>query len=444
MPWAATTEEFLEKSKHNILAPVPGQKRTLIANLLYGTADLLTEDEALEYKTGRFQDNAQWIERGYLVEPEAEAAFYKDAYLTFIEEQAREELQIFFVPTYACNFGCDYCYQDQYESTPALDAEAVMDAFFAYIDKTFAGKKKYLTLFGGEPLLPGARAKEDIRHFLDAASARGLETAVVTNGYHIEFYIDILKKARIREVQVTLDGLEAVHDQRRPLKGGGKTFSKIVEGIDLLLDAGIPVNLRMVLDRENIDQLYPLARLAAKRGWTENSLFKTQIGRNYELHHCSRAPDRLYSRLDLYRDVVEQIKKHPEILSFHAPAFHFVRQLKETGEMPLPNFDACPGAKSEWAFDCSGHIYSCTATVGKKDEALGTFYPDVSLNEDAVFDWQDRNVPAVSECRVCEARLVCGAGCASLAKNRTGRLLAPDCRPVAELAALGVSVYFSE
>lgn len=434
----------MEKSKHNLFAPVPGQKRTLIANLLYGTADLLTEDEALEYKIGRFQDEAQWIERGYLVDPKAEDAFYKDAYLTFLAEQVREEIQIFFAPTYACNFGCNYCYQNQYEGTPVWDTAAVIDAFFTYIDKTFAGKRKYLTLFGGEPLLLGARAEEDIRRFLDAASARGLETAVVTNGYHIDFYIDILKKARIREVQVTLDGLETVHNQRRPLNGGGKTFSKIVEGIDLLLAARIPVNLRMVLDKENIDQLYPSALFAAERGWTDNSLFKTQIGRNYELHHCSRTPEHLYSRLDLYRDIVAQIKKHPEILRFHAPAFHFVRQLKETGEMPLPNFDACPGTKSEWAFDCSGHIYSCTATVGKKDESLGTFYPETALNEDAVFAWQDRNVPAVLECRSCEARLVCGAGCASLAKNRTGRLLAPDCRPIAELAALGVSVYFPE
>jgi uncharacterized protein len=145
----------------------------------------------------------------------------------------------------------------------------------------------------------------------------------------------------------------------------------------------------------------------------------------------------------LYRDIAEQLRADPSILKFHAPQFHFAKHLKETGKLPPPNFDACPGTKTEWAFDYKGHIYSCTATVGKIDESLGTFYPEVSLNEVAVFEWQDRNVPAVAECASCNARLICGAGCASLAKNQNGRLISPDCRPIAELAALGMSVYFS-
>ena len=434
----------MEKSKHNLFAPIPGQKGYLIANPLSGSADVLTDAEAAEYESGEFQSPETWADRGYLTDPAEEDARYKRAYLSFLEAQEKEEIQIFYVPSYSCNFGCDYCYQEPYENEAATDKNEVMDAFFAYIDRAFAGRAKYLTLFGGEPLLPSASARGAVQRFLDKARDRSLETAVVTNGYHAASYIDILKKAAIREVQVTLDGTVEVHDARRPLKGGGKTFSKIVEGVDLLLEAGISVNLRMVLDRENIGELYLLAQFSAERGWTDNPLFKTQIGRNYELHHCNRSPNRLYTRLDLYRDIAAEIKAHPDILKFHAPAFHFAKHLKDTGEMPPPNFDACPGAKSEWAFDYTGRIYSCTATVGKTDEALGTFYPEVRLDEAAIFEWQDRNVPAIPECTSCAARLVCGAGCGSLAKNRTGRLHGPDCRPVAELAAVGVSVYFKE
>jgi uncharacterized protein len=70
-------------------------------------------------------------------------------------------------------------------------------------------------------------------------------------------YIDILKTASIREIQVTLDGKGSVHDARRFLKGGGATFDKIVEGIDACLQNGLPVNLRMVVDKENISGLIP-------------------------------------------------------------------------------------------------------------------------------------------------------------------------------------------
>ncbi len=432
------------KSNHNLFVAIPGRDGYLIANPLYGTADLISSGEASEYEAGVFSDETSWASRGYLVDPEAEEARYKEAYLDFIKEQEEDEIQIFFVPTYACNFGCDYCYQDQYANADAEERDRVQDAFFSYIDKAFVGRRKYLTLFGGEPLLPGESARRSIEGFLAAAAARGLETAVVTNGYHVDKYIDLLGQSAIREVQVTLDGVGEAHDRRRPLKGGGGTFDQIVRGVDLLLERQIPVNLRMVLDRENIGELPRLAAFADARGWTGHPKLKTQIGRNYELHHCSRMPDKLYTRLELYRDIADQIRQHPEILEFHAPAFHFAKHLRDTGEMPPPNFDACPGAKSEWAFDYTGRIYSCTATVGKVDEALGTFYPEVALDEEAVFAWQDRNVPAVPECRACEARLVCGAGCASLAKNTTGRLDAPDCRPVAALAALGVSLYFTQ
>ena len=53
-----------------------------------------------------------------------------------------------------------------------------------------------------------------------------------------------------------------VHNNRRFLKGGGDTFKNIVKGIDACLDEKIDVNLRMVIDRDNIDSLAGLALYA--------------------------------------------------------------------------------------------------------------------------------------------------------------------------------------
>ena len=72
----------------------------------------------------------------------------------------------------------------------------------------------------------------------------------MTNGYSLENYIDILKGRSIREIQVTLDGTEEVHNKRRFLKGGDGTFEKIVKGVDACLENKITVNLRMVIDKE--------------------------------------------------------------------------------------------------------------------------------------------------------------------------------------------------
>ncbi|MBN2339834.1 MAG: radical SAM protein [Deltaproteobacteria bacterium] len=434
---------MLKKSKYNILLPLKNSEKKMIANSLYGTADILDTDEITAYRENRF-DTPIWMERGYAVDPESEQQEFQRQYMNFLDERDSDEIQLFFVPTYACNFGCEYCYQYEYTPSKIETTTSVVDAFFAYVEKEFAGKRKYCTLFGGEPLLPSDAHQRVIAYFLTEADKRNLETAIVTNGYHLSAYLPVLQNARIREIQVTLDGMRDIHNRRRPLKNGSGTFDEIVAGIDQLLEANISVNLRMVVDRSNINDLPKLAQFAIDKGWTSSSLFKTQLGRNYELHSCQKNSEALYSRVQMYADLADLIDTYPHILQFHKPSFHFVKALHENGELPAALFDSCPGCKTEWAFDYQGKIFSCTATVGKADEQLGTFYPTVSKQEETILEWQDRDILAIDKCRECHLALVCGGGCGSLAKNSNGALHTPDCRPVQEIAEIGAGAYFSD
>jgi uncharacterized protein len=271
-----------------------------------------------------------------------------------------------------------------------------------------------------------------------------LEVCFVTNGYTLVEYIDILKQGLIREIQITMDGTEAVHNSRRFLKGGAGTFDKIVEGIDACIANNLTVNLRMVIDRENIENLSDLAQFAIDKGWTKTPFFKTQIGRNYELHHCQSSEDKLFTRISLYEKLYGLTKIYPHILEFYKPAYSISKFLSENGTMPDPLFDSCPACKTEWAFDYTGKIYSCTATVGKSDESLGTFYPEVILIQDIIRQWESRDVTTIPECKSCPVQLACGGGCGSVAKNKNGSICSPDCRPVKELLELGFAAYFNE
>ena len=435
-------------SSHNIYSRIAGSDSGFIVNLLTGAADILSPEEFRQLEdyaatgTGTRDFIGELESRGYLLDEMAEKQLYRAKYLDFIDSRETDEVQLFFVPNYSCNFACTYCYQDEYAVQHQPLSYEVIDAFFAYVEKEFAGRDKYLTVFGGEPLMGSVRQKELIAYFLYQANALGLEVCFVTNGFTLAEYMEILRDARIREIQVTLDGVGPVHDARRFLKGGNPTFDKIIDGIDACLANEIPVNLRMVIDRENIGNLPELARFAIDRGWTGHPLFKTQIGRNYELHHCQASPDKLFSRIALYQSIHGLIEEHPHILEFYKPAFSVSKFLAENGELPSPLFDSCPACKTEWAFDYTGQIYSCTATVGKEGESLGTFYPVVERNEAAINDWQDRDVTAISGCAGCSLQLACGGGCGSVAKNRTGTVCSTDCRPVRELMELGFATYF--
>ena len=296
-------------------------------------------------------------------------------------------------------------------------------------------------MFGGEPLLPGGKSKSVILNIINKSIRENIDLSFVTNGYTLTDYITILKKGNIREIQVTLDGLEDMHNKRRAYKNGEGTFNEIVKGIDAVLDAKIPVNLRIVMDKENINELPLLAEFAKKKEWTKNPIFKTQIGRNYELHFCQKNQNKLYDRLSIYRDIYKLVKEYPVILEFHKPAFSISRFLFDNGELPEPLFDSCPGCKTEWAFDFTGNIYSCTATVGKPGESLGTYYPLETKKDEIINEWEERDVTVIPECRDCNLQLACGGGCASAAKNKSGRLHSPDCRPVKDLMSLGISLY---
>ncbi|MEK7706185.1 MAG: radical SAM protein [Myxococcota bacterium] len=430
----------MNPSRHNILTRLHDRDEHLVVNLLSGHADLLSETEAAGLGGGA-SASPELVGHGYVVDAEQETKVYRQRYLEALAARERDEVQIFFAPTYACNFACDYCFQNEYGAPKQPVTSEVITAFFAYVDGHFAERRKYVTLFGGEPLLATPHARAAIEQVVTGLAARGIDLSVVTNGYHLVDYLDVLARARVREIQVTLDGVGAVHDARRPLRGGGATFERVVAAIDAALLRELPVNLRVVVDRDNLGGLPDLARLCIDKGWTGNALFKTQLGRNYELHTCQAESSRLFSRSDLHRALYDLYRAHPHLWAFHRPAFSVSRQLVETGELPEPLFDACPGCKTEWAFDYTGKIYPCTAMVGKPGEDVGTYYPHVTLREDRVAAWQDRDVLAIDACKSCPVQLACGGGCAAVAHHRTGKLDAPDCRPVAELLGLGVSLY---
>jgi uncharacterized protein len=432
----------MQLSKHNIIGRLKDSDEYFIVNPLSRQADILTAEKAQEFSAQVFSDPAELVEKGYLVDPDEERKRYNREYLDFLDNRDTDEVQIFYVPTYFCNFSCTYCYQEGYEHTPEMKHTEVIDAFFAYIDREFAGRKKYVTVFGGEPLLPGSAPKANITYLIEQATKRNLALAFVTNGHTLKQYIPILKQGFIREIQVTLDGPQEIHDRRRMLKGGAGTFSQIVEGIDAALAEGMPINLRAVVDRSNMPYLGQLAEFAIAQGWTANKLFKTQLGRNYELHVCQADQQKLYDRASMYEDIYNLVKQQPSFLEFHRPAFSISKFLFENGELPNPLFDSCPGTKTEWAFDFSGRIFSCTATVGKEGEALGTFYPQVTRKDEIIRQWEQRDVTTIEACAACPMQLACGGGCAAVAKNATGSVGSPDCRPVRDLLGMGLSLYF--
>ncbi len=484
------------KSKYTFLTITPSGKAFLM-NYLTGSIDEVELWELPELE--RRLKNNHWVdyhlkdymlERGYLfLSSEDEEELIHEKYIEFMEEYDNTPVQIIFSTTYACNFSCIYCFQESYKENSKIIIPEVTDAFFKYIQKHFAYEKQmpYITLFGGEPLLGGERYKQNLIYFLKKSKELDYSISIVTNGYELIHYIPVFKEINlnIKEIQVTVDGSPEQHNKRRPTVTGKPTFERIAEGITEALKNGYRINMRMIVDRENLPTLVELAEYAQNRGWLDypETLFETTIGRNYELHTC-QPRNTLYNRIELWSDFYELAKKYPLLKKFHKPQFHGIKYLSETGSLPMPIFDGCPAGKKEWGFDLYGNIYGCTASIGVEKYKLGNIFEDTEITRDRIkisefsceqidkevsslnlenkkemyhthivlkdnqeeqrLKWQTRDVLSIPQCRDCSVSLSCGGGCGVLAANNHGDILAPDCRPVKELAGIGIDFYWEE
>src|SRR5512145_420407 len=100
----------MQPSRFNMVSPVAGTDQFYVVNLLSGQADLLDANEArqltdpngarqLTDPNGAFPE--QFVERGYVVDPAEEERRYRKAYLDFVDARETDEIQLFYVPSYA-------------------------------------------------------------------------------------------------------------------------------------------------------------------------------------------------------------------------------------------------------------------------------------------------------------------------------------------------------
>ncbi|MHB1336127.1 MAG: DUF5714 domain-containing protein [Candidatus Humimicrobiaceae bacterium] len=445
-------------AKNNIIVKIKNtdEAEYAILNPVSGCFDLMGEQEYVQlqnFNEGKILDkefSAYLLERGYAYNnPDDENKAISKAYSDFKDEAAKSQVQLMLVPTYGCNLACKYCFQNDIKGKLTLITRETTDAFFNYTKINFSNgiQKPFITLFGGEPLVNSNEQKNIIKYIVEKCLDEDYELSVVTNGYDFMKYIDILNKARIKEIQFTLDGSKDIHDSRRATVSKKGTFDRIVEGIEAALENKMPVNLRSVFDIENIEDIINLAEYVDNKGWLDlpSELFKTQIGRNYELFECYAKPQHLLTQVELWGKFASLSKEYPILSKYHRPDYKGIRHIVDTGEMYMANFDTCPACKTEWVFDLYGDIYGCTASCGRKEYLLGTFWPEVHLNTDKINIWKSRDVKNIPKCQDCRYDVICGGGCGVISANKnSGNILSPDCRPVQELIETGINYYIDD
>ncbi len=164
--------------------------------------------------------------------------------------------------TRRCNLACVHCRATSSESAP--EGELSLSEYKALFDNVASFASPIVILTGGEPLL-----REDLFDLASYVTQLGLRVAVSTNGTLLnDGTITRLKAAGVKTCSISIDGSNAdVHDDFRQQEGA---FAKSLEGIRMLMDAGLKVQINTSLTRRNMDDLsdiYKLVKTINPNAW---------------------------------------------------------------------------------------------------------------------------------------------------------------------------------
>lgn len=141
--------------------------------------------------------------------------------------------------TERCNLRCFYCMPE--EGVPLRDKKEFMSTEeLLLIAKQFVnlGVKK-IRLTGGEPTI-----KKDFSNIIRELGKLPVELALTTNAVMIDKYIDDLKGAKVKSINVSLDSLK---EERFNTISRRNYFTKIKENIELLIEHNFKVKVNIVL-----------------------------------------------------------------------------------------------------------------------------------------------------------------------------------------------------
>ena len=306
------------------------------------------------------------------------------------------DMALTILPTRGCNFGCIYCYEQDRPNIAM--SEQTEDAIVRFVKSNSNLKRLSVVWYGGEPLLNF----DSIVRLTKKFQQLGIEYSakIVSNGYLLtKDKAEKMKGLSIRNIQITFDGSEQIHNQRRALLGGQATYRTIMENLKYLLEVNkeITVDIRTNIDRRNKDDYNTFYRS-----------FKSEI-------NDSRVP--MYP--GFVSDLLSSECVSPEHnISEGGYKAQFVLDIFDKYGIEIKSFlpkyrrHSCVASKYfAFVIGPEGEIYKCWRMVGNAKETIGnvndgTFdmvkFSKYLTGADYTFD---------PKCLSCEFITLCGGGC---------------------------------
>jgi uncharacterized protein len=327
--------------------------------------------------------------------------------------------------TMDCNLGCYYCYEER--SNDRLKVTEIQEIVsLAQRLVTDSGKDSlHVDWYGGEPLLN--------IEFLELASAALQElcrrlkvcysASVISNGTRWPLQVgEFLHKHKIRQVQISFDGMRANHDKRRRYRKGfaerekPSSFDEAVKLVDELV-RHVRVDLRMNIDRGNRDDVLPFMRFARSKGWfsgRQRVVFQPARISSYTEHSAFMRKAEL--SIEEYEEIRARVREEAaEAIS--------LEEAEVPDRFPYPRTSVCAAlAHDSVVVGADAKLYRCGLQVGERGRSVGTMtlsssplLPILSEAADRKSSeekwWKSFDPTTLPTCSCCSFLPVCWGGC---------------------------------
>ncbi len=283
-------------------------------------------------------------------------------WLKFLHQSTRYDrrtLGLVIAPTMACNMACPYCFEGNKKGKMSPE---IVEGIIGFVDKQAKSLDKVdVDWYGGEPLLAMDIIEDLAESLIDLGREKqfAYTSSIVTNGYLMtKDVVDKLAELHVSICQVTLDGPERLHNQRRPLKNGKDSFQTILDNVKYASSK------MMISVRVNVDKTVDLAAMSELLGQLKAAGLQQRIAVYFgQLEPSSMTCAAI---ADTCFDTVQ----------FSEVEIGFYRQLLDEGfavqKLPSPSAIYCMAQHiNGFIVDPEGNICRCWNYVGDPERSMG-------------------------------------------------------------------------
>jgi uncharacterized protein len=314
-------------------------------------------------------------------------------------------------PTHLCNLACTYCYNDDVRD-PVMTAatlDRVVGQVLGYVRDHAPGRLASFIWHGGEPMVAGLDYFERAALLQrERAGEVRYNNSIQTNGTLIDdAWLAFLRREQFT-VSISIDGPAHLHDRYRVDRRGRGSFQRVIDAIDRVAAAGIPLGVCVVISRANLDHVDEIYDLLAARKLRFNIIPLNRSGGAREHYddvglgaeEYATAWIRMYDRwFDADRDYV------------YCSDFVFKTRAILAGR-PADCIGLAQCSDTNIAIDPIGDVYACATLSGTAENRYGnlveTELAEIMAGPVAADHRHRRTDP---QCATCRWQHVCHGGC---------------------------------